>query len=99
MLLAALSGLLAAMALLLVRLLRGPSAYDRILAANAFGTKTVLLIAVLGFATGRPDFLDVAIVYALINFISVIGIMKALRHGSLGARISADAPPGPEAGR
>lgn len=54
----------------------GPTLFDRILAVNMFGTKTVLLISLLGFVMGRPDFLDIAIVYALINFISVIGVLR-----------------------
>lgn len=64
------------MALALMRAFMGPSVYDRILAVNMFGTKTVLFIAVLGFFAGRPDFLDIAIVYALINFIGVIAVLK-----------------------
>ena len=47
------------MALVLARLYAGPIVYDRVLAANLFGTLTVLFIAVLGFLTGRPDFLDI----------------------------------------
>lgn len=68
--------LLIVMAIALVRAFVGPTLYDRILAVNTFGTKTVLLIAVIDFLAGRPDFLDIAIVYALINFISVIGILR-----------------------
>ena len=49
-----------------------------------FGTKTVLIIAVLGFLTGRPDFLDIALAYALINFIGVITVLKFIRYGDLG---------------
>jgi multicomponent Na+:H+ antiporter subunit F len=64
--------LLVVMAVVLARALAGPSVYDRILAVNAFGTLTVLLIAVHGFVTGRPDFLDIALVYVLINFIATI---------------------------
>ncbi|CAA6803513.1 MAG: Multiple resistance and pH regulation protein F precursor [uncultured Thiotrichaceae bacterium] len=64
------------MALALIRAFMGPSVYDRILAVNMFGTKTVLFIAVLGFFAGRPDFLDIAMVYALINFIGVIAVLK-----------------------
>ena len=63
------------MGLALLRAILGPSVYDRVLAVNMFGTKTVLLISILGFVMGRPDFLDIAIVYALINFISVIGVL------------------------
>ena len=72
------------MALALLRALAGPSLYDRILAINAFGTATVLLIAVLGFVAGRPDFLDIALLYALINFIGTIAVLKFFRYGDLG---------------
>ena len=72
--------LLVVMSLALVRAFKGPTLYDRILAVNNFGTKTVLLIAVIGFLEGRPDFLDIAIVYALINFISVIGILRFFEY-------------------
>ena len=64
------------MVLSIIRAFIGPSLYDRILAVNMFGTKTVLLIALLGFFMGRPEFLDVAMVYALINFIGVIGFLR-----------------------
>ncbi|MDX1657003.1 MAG: monovalent cation/H+ antiporter complex subunit F [Candidatus Competibacteraceae bacterium] len=84
MFIAAALGILVTMALAMVRALRGPTVYDRILALNLFGTKTVLIIAVLGFVTGRPDFLDVALVYALINFIGVIAVLKFVRYGDLG---------------
>lgn len=75
---------LVGMALALLRALLGPSLYDRILAINGFGTATVLLIAVLGFVTGRPDFLDIALLYALINFIGTLAVLKFFRHGDLG---------------
>ncbi|EPJ43984.1 MAG: multiple resistance and pH regulation protein F [Osedax symbiont Rs1] len=65
-----------AMMLALFRGISGPTLYDRILSVNMFGTKTVLMIALLGFLMGRPEFLDIAIVYALINFISVIGVLR-----------------------
>ena len=71
------------MVLAMVRALAGPTVYDRILAVNMFGTKTVLLIAVLGFLTGRPDFLDIALVYALINFIAVVAVLKLVELGYL----------------
>ncbi|ADN75729.1 multisubunit sodium/proton antiporter, MrpF subunit [Ferrimonas balearica DSM 9799] len=76
MLAAAALGLTVAMLLALVRAVAGPTLYDRILAVNLFGTKTVLLIAVLGFLMGRPDFLDIALVYAMINFIAIIGVLR-----------------------
>ena len=75
---------IATMALALVRALRGPTVYDRILAVNSFGTKTVLLIALIGYLTGRPDFLDVSLVYALINFIGTLAVLKFFEYGHLG---------------
>jgi multicomponent Na+:H+ antiporter subunit F len=69
-------GVLVAMAMALARALMGPTTYDRIMAVNMFGTKTVLLIALLGFMAGRPEFLDIALVYALINFIGTIAVLK-----------------------
>lgn len=81
---AAAIGLLVTMAMALARAFLGPTIYDRILAVNVFGTKTVLMIAVVGFLTGRPEFLDVALVYALINFIGVIAALKVFKYGYLG---------------
>jgi multicomponent Na+:H+ antiporter subunit F len=75
---------LVAMALALVRAALGPTVYDRVLAVNAIGTKTVLLIAVLGFLAGRPEFLDIALLYALINFIGTIAVLKFVRYADLG---------------
>jgi len=74
--------LLVVMAIALVRAFKGPTLYDRILAVNTFGTKTVLLIAIIDFLAGRPAFLDIAIVYTLINFISVIGILRFFEFSS-----------------
>ncbi|MEZ5893257.1 MAG: monovalent cation/H+ antiporter complex subunit F [Parvularculaceae bacterium] len=68
------------MALVLVRAFLGPSLYDRILAGNSFGTKTVLIIGLMGFLTGRPDFLDIALLYALINFASTLAILRFFQH-------------------
>ncbi len=92
MLEAALVGLIVAMAMAVVRVWRGPLVYDRILGINAIGTKTVLFIAVLCFATGRPDFLDVALVYALINFIGTIAVLKFLHYRHLGYGLHNDIP-------
>ncbi len=78
------AGILVAMAMALARALLGPTVYDRVLAVNMFGTKTVLLIAALGFLTGRPEFLDLALVYALINFIGTIAVLKFFEFGDLG---------------
>lgn len=80
MYIAATLAILLVMGLALVRAWVGPTLYDRILAVNMFGTKTVLFIAVLGFLTGRPDFLDIALVYALINFISIIAVLRFFEY-------------------
>ncbi|MGB5298309.1 MAG: monovalent cation/H+ antiporter complex subunit F [Thiogranum sp.] len=81
MFIAALLAILVTMGLALARALAGPTTYDRIAAVNIFGTKTVLLIAVLAFFSGRGDLLDIALVYALINFISVVAALKLVTRG------------------
>lgn len=75
--------LLATMALALVRALKGPTIYDRIVAVNAFGTKTVLLVALIATFSGNADLIDVAVVYALINFIAVVAVMKLVKARDL----------------
>lgn len=72
-----------AAALALIRAIKGPTVPDRVLAANAIGTKTVVLIAVIGFSFGRPHFLDIALVYAIINFIATIALLKFKLVGRL----------------
>lgn len=84
MFIAAGAAILITMALALIRVLLGPTVYDRILAVNALGTKTVLIISVFGFLSERPDFLDIALVYALINFIGTIAILKFFEYGQVG---------------
>ncbi|MFC6196441.1 monovalent cation/H+ antiporter complex subunit F [Ponticaulis profundi] len=74
--------LFVAIALLLIRLFVGPSLYDRVLALNSVGTKILILLALVGFLMGRPDFLDIALLYALINFVSTIAILKFFRYRS-----------------
>ncbi len=76
---------LATMAMALARALLGPTLYDRILAINMFGTKTVLFIAVAGFMAGRPEFLDIALSYALINFISTVAVLRLSHARESGA--------------
>lgn len=81
---AAAIAVLAAIALALVRALTGPTVFDRILAVNVTGTLTVVLIAVYGFLDGRPDFLDIALLYALINFIGTVAVTKYVKYNDLG---------------
>ena len=65
---------------LLLRVYMGPTLYDRVIAVNSFGTMAVLMIGVIGFLKSRPDFLDIALLYALINFIGTIAILKFFRY-------------------
>jgi len=80
--------LLFGVVLLLIRALRGPTAFDRILAINAIGTKTVLLVALIAFVdleNGSPGFfLDTSMVYALVNFVATIAILKYIQYRRLG---------------
>ena len=80
----AILAVLAAMAITLVRALRGPTVYDRVLAVNSFGTLTVVVLALHGFLTERPEFLDIALLYALINFIGTVAVLKFFEYGDLG---------------
>lgn len=86
---AAAAGLLMAMAMAMARALLGPTVYDRVLAVNTIGTKTVLLLLVIGFVTGRPDWVDLSLVYTLINFIGTIAVLKYVEYGDLGRRRAA----------
>lgn len=76
------AALVVAMALMLVRAFMGPTLYDRVLAVNSFGSKIVLLLGMLGYVMGRPEFLDIAILYAMINFVATIAILKFFRYRS-----------------
>lgn len=71
------------MALLLGRMIAGPSFYDRALAVNSFGTKIVLFLCVFSLIIGRTDGIDIAILYALMNFIATIAILKFVRYRAL----------------
>jgi multicomponent Na+:H+ antiporter subunit F len=77
-------GLLLSLALVLVRAFIGPTVFDRAQAANTVGTLAVLLLAVLGFLSGRPDFLDLAIVYGLLNLVSTIAVLNYFQYAASG---------------
>ena len=81
---------LLAMLLIMVRLFAGRTLYDRVLALNTFGTCTVIFIGVSGFLFGRPDFLDIALLYALINFAGTIAVLKFFRYRRLGDPFGGD---------
>lgn len=68
--------------LALIRAMLGPTVFDRVLALNMFGTKTVLLICVVGFLMDRTDFLDLALLYSLMNFIGMVALLRFSEYGS-----------------
>jgi len=76
--------ILITMALALIRAMLGPTVFDRVLALNMFGTKTVLFICVYCFASGRTDFLDLALLYSLMNFIGMVALLRFSQYGSFG---------------
>ncbi len=75
--------IIAAIVLVVIRVLRGPTLFDRVLAANSVGSLAILFLAVLGFLNGRPEWLDIALVYGVLNIIGTIAILKFFRHGDL----------------
>ena len=81
---AAVLALLVTVVLALARAIRGPTVFDRLLATNTAGTVAVLLLSTIGFLNGRPEFLDLSIVYGLLNFVGTIAVLKFFRYGSLG---------------
>ena len=81
---AAAAALLVALALVLARAVLGPTVFDRLLASNTVGTLAVLLLSTMGFLSGRPEFLDLAIVYGLLNIVGTIAVLKFFQRGSLG---------------
>jgi multicomponent Na+:H+ antiporter subunit F len=76
--------LLVTLALMVVRLALGPTVFDRLQTANSIGTVAMLLLATLGFLRGRPDFLDLALVYGFLNIIGTIAVLKFFKYGDLG---------------
>jgi multicomponent Na+:H+ antiporter subunit F len=80
---AAAVAVLVALALAVIRAIRGPTVFDRVLAGNSVGTLAILLLAVIGFLTGRPEWLDIGITYGLLNVISTLAVLKFFRHGDL----------------
>ncbi len=75
--------ILVALALVVVRAIKGPTVFDRVLAGNSVGTLAIMLLAVFGFLTGRPEFLDIGLTYGLLNLIGTLAVLKFFRHGDL----------------
>ena len=80
----AIAALLVTLALVLVRAFLGPTLFDRALAVNTAGTTAMLLLAVLEFLTGRPEYTDLALVYGLLNIVGTIAVLKFFEVGDLG---------------
>jgi multicomponent Na+:H+ antiporter subunit F len=93
MFIAASGVILCALALALLRAIRGPSVFDRVLAGNSVGVLSILLLAVTGFLTGRPAFLDIALTYGLLNLIGTLAVLKFFRHGDLAYDVREDNRP------
>ena len=72
--------------LLLVRAASGPTPFDRILAVNGIGTVIILGICLHGFASGRPEFVDIAILYSILNFLGTLAILRLYSDGDAGDR-------------
>ena len=75
--------ILVALGMAVIRALKGPTVFDRVLAGNSIGTLCILLLAVFGFLTERPEFLDVGITYGFLNLIGSLAVLKFFRHGDL----------------
>jgi multicomponent Na+:H+ antiporter subunit F len=75
--------ILVALALAIARAILGPTVFDRVLAGNTVGSLAILLLAVIGFLTGRPEFLDIGLTYGLLNLIGTLAVLKFFRHGDL----------------
>lgn len=90
---AAAAAILVALALAMVRAIQGPTVFDRVLAGNSVGTLAILLLAVIGFLTGRPEFLDIGLTYTLLNLIGTLAVLKFFRHGDLAYDVDTETRP------
>ena len=77
------AAILLALVLAITRAIKGPTVFDRVLAGNSVGSLAMMLLAVVGFLTGRPEFLDIALTYGLLNLIGTLAVLKFFRHGDL----------------
>jgi multicomponent Na+:H+ antiporter subunit F len=83
MFVAAAAAILVALALVITRAIKGPTVFDRVLAGNSVGTLAIMLLAVVGFLTDRPEFLDIGLTYGFLNLIGTLAVLKFFRHGDL----------------
>ncbi len=85
--------ILVSLTLAVARAVKGPTVFDRVLAANSVGTLAILLLAVFGFLTGRPEFLDLGLTYGLLNLIGTLAVLKFFRHGDLARDLDEEQQP------
>jgi multicomponent Na+:H+ antiporter subunit F len=90
---AATAAVLVAIALAMIRAIKGPTVFDRVLAGNSVGTLAILLLALVGFMTGRPEFLDIGLTYGLLNLVGSLAVLKFFRHGDLAYDVDAEPRP------
>jgi multicomponent Na+:H+ antiporter subunit F len=72
-----------AIGLSLYRAVAGPGVFNRVAGVNVIGTKTIALLVVMGYYFERPYFFDIALLYAMINFIGTLVFAKYLERGEL----------------
>lgn len=77
------AAILVSFAFVMIRAIKGPTVFDRALAGNAIGMLAILMLASVGFLTDRPEFLDIALTYGLLNLIGTLAVLKFFRHGDL----------------
>ena len=70
--------------MLLVRFILGPTIFDKILSANLIGTNIILAILFIGFEGNNMSYIDVALVYAFLNFVATIAFLRFFRYGFKG---------------
>jgi multicomponent Na+:H+ antiporter subunit F len=90
---AAAAAIVVALALAITRAIKGPTVFDRVLAGNTVGTLAIILLAVVGFLTGRPEFLDIGLTYGLLNLIGSLAVLKFFRHGDLAYDVGQEPTP------
>lgn len=83
MLLVSIAALGVSILIALIRVVLGPTAFDRVLAVNSIGTMIILGVALHGFIMERTDFIDIAILYAILNFIGTFAVLKLFSTGKL----------------
>ena len=84
------SAILVALTLAVIRAIRGPTVFDRVLAGNTVGTLAILLLSAVGFMNGRPEWLDIGLTYGLLNLIGTLAVLKYFRHGDLAYDVDED---------